>query len=414
MFDPNAIKKDFPILAREVYGNPLVYLDNAATSQKPRQVIDALVDYYERYNSNVHRGVHALSMEATERYEEARRKVADLIHAPAVEGVIFTRNTTESINLVANAWALDNLRPDDEIVVTEMEHHSNLVPWQRVAQQTGAHLRFIPVGDGGTLDLTSLDTLINERTRLVSIVHVSNFLGTINPVDVICRRARQVGALFMLDGAQSVPHMPTNVVDLDCDFLAFSGHKMLGPTGIGILYVKPSILEAMEPFMRGGEMVREVWYDHATWNDIPNRFEAGTPDIADAIALGAAVDYLQALGMESVRHHEKEMIRYAMEAFKELEEIEILGPKDPELRGGLIAFDLGDVHPHDLGTILDREGIAVRAGHHCVMPMHRKLGLAASARASFYVYNTQDDVDALVSGLKKAIDYFAQSNRTRS
>ncbi|MCH7706772.1 MAG: aminotransferase class V-fold PLP-dependent enzyme, partial [Chloroflexi bacterium] len=297
----------------------------------------------------------------------------------------------------------------DEIVVTEMEHHSNLVPWQRVAQQTGAHLRFIPVGDGGTLDLTSLDTLINERTRLVSIVHVSNFLGTINPVDVICRRARQAGALFMLDGAQSVPHMPTNVVDLDCDFLAFSGHKMLGPTGIGILYVRPSILEAMEPFMRGGEMVREVWYDHATWNDLPNRFEAGTPNFTDAVALGAAIDYLNDLGMDDVRQHEREITAYALEAFRQLEEVEIVGPKDAELRGGLLAFTTGDIHPHDLGTFLDRDGIAIRTGHHCVMPMHRKLGLSATARASFYVYNSNDEIDILVESLKRALAYFGHA-----
>ena len=411
MFDPKVIRKDFPILAREVYGKPLVYLDNAATSQKPRQVIEALTDYYQRYNSNVHRGVHALSVEATDQYEAARQKVADFIHAPAVESVIFTRNTTEAINLVAYSWALENIGPEDEILVTEMEHHSNLVPWQMVAQRTGAHLRFIPTTDQGILDIASLDTLINQRTRLVSVVHMSNFLGTLNPVETIRQRARQVGALFMLDGAQSVPHLPTNVMELDCDFLAFSGHKMLGPTGIGVLYVRPAVLESMEPFLRGGEMVREVWYDHATWNDLPNRFEAGTPNIADTIALGAAIDYLQNLGMENVRQHEVETTAYALEAFKKLEDLEIVGPRDAESRGGLIAFALGDIHPHDLGTLLDREGIAVRAGHHCVMPMHRKLGLAASARASFYVYNTDEDVDALVLGLKKAIGYFGNASR---
>ena len=411
MFDPREIRKDFPILDRQVYGKPLVYLDNAATSQKPRQVIEALTDYYQRYNSNVHRGVHALSVEATERYEEARQKVADFIHAPAAESIIFTRNTTEAINLVAYSWALKNLQPDDEIVVSEMEHHSNLVPWQMVAQQTGARLCFIPVGEHGALDLSSLDTIINRRTRLVSVVSVSNFLGTINPVETIRDRARQVGALLMVDGAQSVPHMPTNVAQLDCDFLAFSGHKMLAPTGIGVLYVKPSVLETLEPFLRGGEMVREVWFDHATWNDIPNRFEAGTPDIADTIALGAAIDYLQALGMESVRKHEIESTAYALERFKEIEEMDILGPRDAESRGGLVAFALGDVHPHDVGTLLDSYGIAIRAGHHCVMPMHRKLELAASSRASFYVYNTHEDIDALVLGLKKALDYFGDVDR---
>ena len=411
MFDPREIRKDFPILDRQVYGKPLVYLDNAATSQKPRQVIEALTDYYQRYNSNVHRGVHALSVEATERYEKARQKVADFIHAPAAESIIFTRNTTEAINLVAYSWALKNLQPDDEIVVSEMEHHSNLVPWQMVAQQTGARLCFIPVGEHGALDLSSLDTIINRRTRLVSVVSVSNFLGTINPVETIRDRARQVGALLMVDGAQSVPHMPTNVAELDCDFLAFSGHKMLAPTGIGALYVKPSVLETLEPFLRGGEMVREVWFDHATWNDIPNRFEAGTPDIADTIALGAAIDYLQALGMESVRKHEIESTAYALERFKEIEEMDILGPRDAESRGGLVAFALGDVHPHDVGTLLDSYGIAIRAGHHCVMPMHRKLELAASSRASFYVYNTHEDIDTLVLGLKKALDYFGDVDR---
>ena len=411
VFDPKEIRKDFPILDRQVYGKPLVYLDNAATSQKPRQVIEALTDYYQRYNSNIHRGVHALSVEATERYEEARQKVADFIHAPAAESILFTRNTTEAINLVAYSWALKNLQPDDEIVVSEMEHHSNLVPWQMVAQQTGARLCFIPVGEHGALDLSSLDTIINRRTRLVSVVSVSNFLGTINPVETIRDRAKQVGALLMVDGAQSVPHMPTNVVDLDCDFLAFSGHKMLAPTGIGVLYVKPSVLETLEPFLRGGEMVREVWFDHATWNDIPNRFEAGTPDIADTIALGAAIDYLQTLGMESVRKHEIESTAYALERFKEIEEMDILGPRDAESRGGLVAFALGDVHPHDLGTLLDSDGIAIRAGHHCVMPMHRKLELAASSRASFYVYNTREDIDTLVVGLKKALDYFGDVDR---
>ena len=411
MFDPKEIRKDFPILDRQVYGKPLVYLDNAATSQKPRQVIEALTDYYQRYNSNIHRGVHALSVEATERYEGARQKVADFIHAPAAESIIFTRNTTEAINLVAYSWALRTLQPDDEIVLTEMEHHSNLVPWQMVAQQTSARLCFIPVGEHGTLDLSSLDTIINQRTRLVSVVSVSNFLGTVNPVETIRDRAKQVGALLMVDGAQSVPHMPTDVAELDCDFLAFSGHKMLAPTGIGVLYVKPSVLETLEPFLRGGEMIREVWLDHATWNDIPARFEAGTPDIADAIALGAAVDYLQTLGMENVRKHEIESTAYALERFREIEEMDILGPRDAESRGGLVAFALGDVHPHDVGTLLDSDGVAIRAGHHCVMPMHRKLELAASSRASFYVYTTHEDIDTLVVGLKKAIDYFGNVDR---
>ena len=410
MFDPKLIRKDFPILSRKVNGKPLVYLDNAATSQKPRQVIQALVDCYEQYNSNVHRGVHTMSMEATDRYEAARQKVADLIHAPSIEGVIFVRNTTEAINLVANTWATQHLGPGDEMVVTEMEHHSNLVPWQKVTAQAGATLRFLPVTPEGTLDLTSLDSVINERTKLVSVVHVSNFLGTINPVNEIARRAHQVGARFMVDGAQSVPHMPVDVTDMDCDFLAFSGHKMMAPPGIGVLYAKPSVLEGMEPFLRGGDMVREVWYDHATWNDLPMRFEAGTPNYADAIALGVAVDYLQALGMDNVRQHEVEIGSYALQALGEMEEVTIVGPTEARLRGGLVAFTT-EVHPHDLGTFLDQEGIAIRTGHHCVMPMHNKLGLAATARASFYVYNTNEEVDMLVQGLKKALAYFGRAVR---
>ena len=408
MFDLKRIRQDFPILSREIHGKPLVYLDNAATSQKPRQVIQALVDCYERYNSNVHRGVHTLSMEATEKYEEARKKVADFIHAPAPESIIFVRNATEAINLVANTWAIQNLGPGDEIVITEMEHHSNLVPWQKAAAQTGAALRYIPVTEKGVLDITTLETVINERTRLVAAVHISNFVGAINPVKTLSQRAHQVEATFLIDGAQSVPHMPVDVVDLDCDFLAFSGHKIMAPPGIGVLYVKPSVLEGMEPFLRGGEMVKEVWYDHATWNDLPNRFEAGTPNFADAIALGAAVDYLQDLGMEEVRRHEVEITTYALNAFKELEEIDIIGPRDAKERGGLISFNTGDVHPHDLGTFLDNEGIAIRTGHHCVMPLHRKYGLSASGRASFYVYNTNEEVDLLIDGLKKALMYFGK------
>ena len=312
--DVKSIRKDFPILSRTVYGKPLVYLDNAATSQKPRSVIQALTDYYEGYNSNVHRGVHALSMEATDRYEEARQKVTSFIKADTPESIIWTRNTTESINLVANTWAQDHIKPGDEIVLTHMEHHSNLVPWQQVAAKKGATLRFLPLAADGTLDLEDVDSIINPRTKLLCMAHVSNSLGTINPVEELGARARDVGAAVLIDGAQSVPHQPVDVNELDCDFLAFSGHKMLGPTGIGVLYVKRDVLEEMEPFMTGGEMVLEVWYDRATWNDLPMRFEAGTPNIADAIALGAAVDYLQDLGMETVREHEAQLTDYAPES----------------------------------------------------------------------------------------------------
>jgi len=321
MLDSGKIREDFPILSKKVYGKPLVWLDNAATSQKPRSVIQSLVDYYEGYNANVHRGVHALSIESTDAFELARQKVADFIHADAAESIVWTRNTTEAINLVANTWARDNIGAGDEILLTPMEHHSNLVPWQKVAQENGARLKFIPMHEDGTLDLENIDAIFGPRTKLLAIVHVSNSMGTINPVKELTARARAVGAAVLVDAAQSVPHMPVDVNDLDCDFLAFSGHKMLGPTGIGVLYAKRDVLEEMDPFLRGGEMVLEVWYDRATWNALPMRFEAGTPNIADAIGLGAAVDYLQALGMENVRQHEVELTGYGLKRFEELDEV---------------------------------------------------------------------------------------------
>ncbi|MQF69017.1 cysteine desulfurase [SAR202 cluster bacterium AD-804-J14_MRT_500m] len=403
------IRSDFPILARQVYGKPLVYLDNAATSQKPTQVIDSLVDYYQRYNSNVHRGVHSLSMEATQRYEEAREKVSAFIGCPSPESLIWVRNTTEAINLVASTWGQTNIGPGDEILTSEMEHHSNIVPWQLLAKSTGAKLRFLRVKDDWTLDISDLDQLINHRTKLVALTHMSNVLGTINPVKQIATEAHSVGAAVLIDGAQSVPHMPVNVQDLDCDFLAFSGHKMLGPTGIGGLYVRPSFLEQMEPFLTGGEMVKEVSLDTASWNDLPMRFEAGTPNIADSIALGTAVDYLQSLDMHNVHQREMELTRYALANLKELaEEFTFYGPDDLTIRGGVISFSSSDIHPHDIGTILDREGIAIRAGHHCAMPLVRgKLGLAATARASFYIYNTEEEIELLTHGLRKALRYFS-------
>jgi len=411
MFDVSKVREDFPILSRLVHGQPLVYLDNAATSQKPRSVINSLVDYYERYNSNVHRGVHTLSMEATDAMEEARQKVADFIKAETPESIIWTRNTTEAINLVANTWAREHIKPGDEIVLTAIEHHSNLVPWQRVAAETGGVLRFLPLGEDGNLDLSDVDSIITPRTRLLSMVHMSNSLGTINPVKELAAHARAVGAAVMIDGAQSVPHLPVDVSDLDCDFLAFSGHKMLGPTGIGVLYVKRDVLERMEPFLTGGEMVLEVSYDRASWNDLPMRFEAGTPNIADAIGLGAAIDYLDALGMENVREHEAELTGYALNAFQELEDVDVFGPKDPARQGGIISFHHSEVHPHDLGTLLDRQGIAVRTGHHCTMPLMRTLGVAATTRASFYVYNSEDEVDMLVDGVQEALRYFTDGSR---
>jgi len=406
--DAKRLGTDFPILSRQVNGKPLVYLDNAATTQKPRQVIEALSRYYTQSNANIHRGIHTLAEEATAAYEAVRERAARFIGAPSSRGLVFTRNATEAINLFANAWGRSTLKPGDEILLTEMEHHSNLVPWQKVAQDKKATLRFIPLKEDWTLDLRHLDTLLTPRTRLVAITQMSNVLGVIVPVQEIAQRAHQVGATVLVDAAQSVPHMPVDVQALGCDLLAFSGHKMLGPTGIGVLYGATETLEQMDPFLRGGEMVREVRYEGATWNDLPYRFEAGTPNIADAIALGAAIDYLNALGMENVRQHEIQLTRYAIEAFEELaEEVDTYGPRDLNVRGGIVSFNAPGIHPHDLGTVLDQDGIAIRAGHHCAMPLVRKMGLVATARASFYLYNQEEEIDLLVSSLKKALRYFA-------
>ena len=408
MFDVEKIRLDFPILAKEIFGNPLVYLDNAATSQKPRQVIDALVDYYENFNANVHRGVHTLSMEATDKYEDAREKVSSFINSESSDSVIWTRNASESLNLVAYSWGENNINEGDEILLTPMEHHSNLVPWQELARRKNADIKFIPMLENGTLDMDRVDDLITEKTALVSAVHMSNALGTINPVRELGVKAHRMGAKILVDGAQSVAHMPTDVQELNCDFLVFSGHKMLGPTGIGALYVKKEILESMEPFLTGGEMVLEVSYEEASWADLPMKFEAGTPNIADSIGLGSAVDYLNVLGMENVREHEKDLTTYALNRFKnaDLEGLDLFGPDDPDIRGGVFSFNTPDVHPHDLGTFLDRIGIAVRTGHHCAMPLVRSLGVAATARASFYLYNTKKEVDILVDGVTEALRYF--------
>ena len=408
MFDVEKIRLDFPILTKEIFGKPLVYLDNAATSQKPRQVIDALVDYYENFNANVHRGVHTLSMEATDKYEDAREKVSAFINSESSDSVIWTRNASESLNLVAYSWGENNINEGDEILLTPMEHHSNLVPWQELARRKNADIKFIPMLENGTLDMDRVDDLITEKTALVSAVHMSNALGTINPVRELGVKAHRMGAKILVDGAQSVPHMPTDVQELNCDFLVFSGHKMLGPTGIGALYVKKEILESMEPFLTGGEMVLEVSYEEASWADLPMKFEAGTPNIADSIGLGSAVDYLNVLGMENVREHEKDLTTYALNRFKnaDLEGLDLFGPDDPNIRGGVFSFNTPDVHPHDLGTFLDRIGIAVRTGHHCAMPLVRSLGVAATARASFYLYNTKKEVDILVDGVTEALRYF--------
>ena len=401
------IRQDFPILQRTVAsGAPLVYLDNAASSQKPLAVIQAMDDYYRRYNANVHRGVHTLSEEATAAFEDAREKVARFIHAPHSRQVIFTRGATESINLVAHTWGRANLRPGDEVLITEMEHHANIVPWQILREQLGFTLRYVPVTDQGLLDLDALDTLLTERTKIFCFVHASNVVGTINPVEYLVARARAVGAKVLIDGAQSVPHMAVDVQALDADFFAFSSHKLCGPTGIGVLYGKRDLLEAMPPFMGGGDMIREVTMAGSKWNSLPYKFEAGTPAIAEGIGLGAAVDYLQSVGMDWVRSHEQEITRYAYTRMSEVEGLRILGP-GPEQRGGLIAFTLEGVHPHDIAALLDRSGVAVRAGHHCAAPLHARYGIPASARASFYLYNTAAEVDVLVEALHKTQEVFA-------
>ena len=404
--DVARIRADFPILRREVHGRPLVYFDNAATSQKPQQMIDALVEYYSSYNANIHRGIHALAEEATARYEDVRQKTADFIGAPGPECIVFTRNTTEAINLVANAWGRKNLKPGDEVVLSVMEHHSNLVPWQLIAQATGATLRHIDIDDEGQLLWEDVERLIGEKTKLVAVTHMSNVLGTINPIRKIADLAHRHGALVLIDAAQSVPHLPVNVQELDCDFLAFSAHKMLGPTGVGVLYARRELLEAMDPFLGGGEMIRRVRLDASTWNDVPWKFEAGTPNIGDVCAFGATIDYLQALGMENVRAHEVEITRAAMRKLSEIPDVTIYGPESVDARGGVVAFNLDDVHPHDLGTVLDGHGVAIRAGHHCAQPLMHRLGVVATARASFYVYNTVEELDVLAEGIHAAARLF--------
>jgi cysteine desulfurase/selenocysteine lyase len=401
------IRNDFPILFRQVHDKPLVYLDSTASSQKPNAVIDAMSDYYQRYNANVHRGVYEISEDATAAMEKARVKVARFLHARHSKQVIFTRNTTESINLVAYSWGNANISAGDLIVLTEMEHHSNLVPWQLLVQRTGARLEFIPVTDDGLLCLDVYEQLLKQQPKLVAFTHMSNVLGTINPAQQMIEQAHMVGAIVLLDAAQSVPHLPVDVQVLDVDFLCFSAHKMLGPTGIGVLYGKRDLLEAMPPFMGGGDMIRTVDLRESTWNDLPWKFEAGTPAIAEAIGLGAAVDYLNTIGMEYVLRHEHELTEYAIEQLQAVPELKLYGP-DASQRGGVTAFTLGDIHPHDLASILDQEvGVAIRAGHHCAQPLHKRYDLSATARASFYVYTNKSDIDMLVQGLHKAKQIFS-------
>jgi cysteine desulfurase/selenocysteine lyase len=409
MFDVEAVRGDFPILQRTVHGRPLVYLDNAATTQKPVAVIDALVEYYEHYNANIHRGLHTLAEEATARYEETRAKVAGFINAPATEEIIFTRNATESINLVAHAWGRKYLRRGDEIVLTVMEHHSNLIPWQLLAGEVGAVLRFVDIDEEGRLLRDDWERLIGAKTKLVAVTQMSNVLGTINPVKEIAALAHQRGALVLVDGAQSVPHLPVDVQDLDCDFLVFSGHKMLGPTGVGVLYARRDVLEGMDPFLGGGEMISKVTLEGSTWNELPWKYEAGTPNIADVVAFGAAIDYLLGLGMESVRAHEVDLAGYALDVLGRIPELVVYGPRDATGRGGVIAFNLGDLHPHDVGTVLDSFGIAIRAGHHCAQPLMRRLGVVATGRASLYVYNRRQEIDALAEGIREVGRFFGRA-----
>jgi len=405
------IVADFPILAKPTSrGKRLVYLDSAASSQKPRAVIDALVHYYENDNANIHRGVYELAARATDRFEEARAKVARFVNAAHTEEIVWTRNTTEAINLVSFSWGLANLGPGDAILTTQLEHHSNLVPWQLLAAKTGAVLRFIPADANGELLLDGLDDLL-DGVKLVAITHVSNTIGSIAPLGTIVPRAHAAGAVVLVDAAQSVPHMPVDVQALDVDFLAASGHKMCGPTGIGFLYGKRALLDAMPPFLTGGDMIKRVSYEHTTYNELPWKFEAGTSNIADAIALGTAVDYLSGIGMDWIRAHEITLTTYALDRLHALQArgLAVYGPPRAEDRAGVISFNLGDIHAHDLASILDVEGVCVRAGHHCTMPLMEKMGWPATARASFYLYNTEEDVDALITGLEKAADVFRLS-----
>ncbi len=407
-FDVQAIRADFPALQQEVHpGKPLVFLDSAASSQKPRQVIEAMRAYYNRDHANVHRGVHTLSERATAAYEGARDKVQAFINAASRKEVIFTRNTTEALNLVAQSWGRANLGPEDVVLLSELEHHSNLVPWQILQQQVGFTLRYIPITDALTLDIPAYKAFLAEGgVKLVAVTGLSNVLGTVIPLDEIISAAHGAGAVVAVDGAQWVPHMPIDVQALDVDFLAFSGHKMCGPTGIGILYGKRALLDAMPPFLGGGDMIRRVTFEGSTWNDLPYKFEAGTPAIAEAIGLGAAVDYLSDIGLAAIQAHEHAITEYAHERLAEIPGLQLLAPP-PGQRGGVATFTLHNAHPHDIAQMLDFTGVAVRAGHHCAMPLHDKLGISASSRASFYLYNTQQEVDTLVEGLYQVAKTFA-------
>lgn len=402
-----SVREQFPILHQEINGHPLVYLDNAATSQKPQVVIDAIKRYYEWENSNVHRGVHTLGSRATDAYEGAREKVARFINAESSEQIIFTRGTTTALNLVASSYARTVCGPGDEIVLTEMEHHSNLIPWQQAAIAVGATLKYIPLQPDGTIRVEDVEALVTERTKVVAIAYVSNVMGVVHPVKQIAEIAHRHGAVIVVDGAQSTPHMKVDVQDLDCDFYALSGHKMCAPTGIGALYGKKALLESMEPIEFGGEMINDVGLYESNWKELPWKFEGGTPIIAGAVGLGAAIDFLEEIGMDAIEQHETQLAAYAMNRISEIDGITIYGPRERKV--GLVTFNLGDVHPHDVATVLDAQGVAIRAGHHCCQPLMRWLKVSSTARASFYLYNTEEDVDRLVSALIQTKEYFGDA-----
>ncbi|HEY7696573.1 MAG TPA: cysteine desulfurase [Nitrososphaeraceae archaeon] len=396
------LRNDFPIFRRKINGKELVYLDNASTTQKPNCVIDAISDFYTNYNSNIHRAVYQLAEEATVLYEHSREKIANFINVRPEE-IIFTRNTTESINLIAHSWARTNLKKDDGIAITELEHHSNIVPWQILSQEIGTRLEYVGIDDNGFLDLEHLiDLISSKKVKLVSLSHMSNVLGTIVPIEKIIKIAHENDIPVLVDGAQSVPHMPVDVKKMDCDFLVFSAHKMLGPTGVGVLYAKKEFLEKMRPFMGGGDMIKEVFKFHTNYNEVPYKFEAGTPNIADVVGFGAAIDYLEKIGMENVRKHEIDLTEYALESILSMKYVTVYGPKDPNYRGGVISFNIADIHPHDLATIMNDHGIAIRSGHHCAQVLMQRLDVPATSRASFYIYNTKEEIDKFVNAIKEA------------
>lgn len=397
-----ALRNDFPIFKKKINGNELVYLDNASTTQKPYSVIDSITDFYTNYNSNIHRAVYQLAEEATELYEKSREKIANFINVRPEE-IVFTRNTTESINLIAHSWARSNLKKDDGIVITELEHHSNIVPWQILCQEIGTQLEYVGIDENGFLDLEYMIQLISsKKVKLVSLSHMSNVLGTIVPIEGIIKAAHEHGIPVIVDGAQSVPHMPVNVKNIDCDFLVFSAHKMLGPTGVGVLYAKKEFLEKMRPFMGGGDMIKEVFKFHTNYNEVPYKFEAGTPNIADVVGFGAAIDYLEKIGMENIRRHEITLTEYALESILSLKYVTVYGPRDTKYRGGVISFNIADIHPHDLATIMNNHGIAIRSGHHCAQVLMQRLDVPATSRASFYIYNTKEEIDKFVNAIKEA------------